>query len=118
MNSPSLSEFVGGARKARRIRFGDLRRLQRDILLGRIASREEVELLIELDAAVDTADRDWGCFLVGAVRDLVVWGEEPVGIVDAKKAEWLSRVLSRGDLTKTGRRLDREIRRLQHTPSL
>lgn len=109
MNSPSLREFVDHALLTRRIRFGDLRRLQRDILPARIASREEAEMLLHLDRAVRSADRDWCDYLVATVRDFVVWGMPPVGSVDSAKAEWLSALLSHGGLTKAGRLIVREV---------
>jgi hypothetical protein len=90
MNSTSLQEFVSRVREARRISFGDLRRLQRDILPGRLTTREDAELLLSLDRTVHKADPDWTVYLVSTVRDFVVWGMVPVGKVDAAKAEWLA----------------------------
>jgi hypothetical protein len=111
MNSPSLREFVSHALDAKRIRFGDLRRLQRDILPARIASREEAQMLIDLDRAVRLADRDWSDYLVATVRDFVVWGLPPVGVVDHDKAEWLIATLTNGGVTKMGRVIAREVAR-------
>jgi hypothetical protein len=111
MNSPSLREFVDRALETRRIRFGDLRRLQRDILPGRISSPEEALLLLELDRAVRIADRDWSDYLVGMVRDYVIWGTAPAGILDRAKADWLMAAVSNGGLTKNGRAIFREVAR-------
>ena len=44
----TLREFVTKALLTKRIGFGDLRRLQRDILPDGITSREEAEILIAL----------------------------------------------------------------------
>ena len=57
MRGTSLRDFVRHAREANRIRFGDVRRLRRDILPARIATREEAELLIDLDRSVSTVDQ-------------------------------------------------------------
>jgi hypothetical protein len=103
MSSASLRDFVSHTLEVKRIRFGDLRRLQRDILPARIATREEAELLIELDRAVRRADPNWRDYLIAAVRDFVVWGLSPVGCVNCEKAEWLTATLARGGATKTGR---------------
>ncbi len=112
MNSTtSLRDFVSHARESGRIRFADLRRLQRDILPARITTCEEAELLIALDRAVRTADRDWSDYLVVTVRDFVIWGIPPVGAVDHDKAEWLVRALSSGGVTKAGLRIAREVAR-------
>src|SRR5688500_12091527 len=111
MNSPSLREFVDRALVSRRISFGDLRRLQRDILPGRIASREEAQMLIELDRVVTTVDRDWSDYLVVTVRDFLVWGLPPAGVLNRQKADWLLSALSNGGLTKNGRTIFREVAR-------
>jgi len=108
MTGTSLRDFVSQTRQAGRIRFGDLRRLQRDILPGRVTTREEAELLLALDRAIRKADRDWNDYLIEAVRDFVVWGMEPVGSVDDEKAEWLMTALAK-PVTKAGRSLAREI---------
>jgi hypothetical protein len=108
MSSSSLREFVSHTREAGRIGFGDLRRLQRDILPDRITTREEAELLLTLDRVVRKADRDWNDYLVGAVRNFVVWGMEPAGSLDDGKVEWLMSVLSK-PTTKAGHALAREI---------
>src|SRR4051812_37491170 len=93
--STTLHEFVSKALEANRIRFGDLRRLQRDILPYRIATRHEAEMLLALDAKVERADRDWVEYLVPAVAQFVVWGLEPAGRIDQEKAEWLIDALAR-----------------------
>ena len=111
MPSPSLRQFVEHALEARRIRFGDLQRLRRDVLPGRIASREDAELLLSLDRSSRNADRDWGDYLVAAVRDFVIWGMEPIGAVDANKAAWLLATVSEGGLTRNGRAIFREVTR-------
>ena len=57
----SLSEFVGKVESKGRISFGDVQRLQRDILPDGLASREEAELLIALDRRATKADPAWSC---------------------------------------------------------
>jgi hypothetical protein len=109
MASTSLRRFVEQVTEAGRIRFGDLRRLQRDMLPSRITSREEAELLISLDRAVRKFDRDWNDYFVSAVRDFAVWGLAPIGQVDRDKAEWLLAALSIGGITRRGRMIAREI---------
>jgi len=92
--STTLHEFVSKALEANRIRFGDLRRLQRDILPYRITTPGEAEILLQLDAAVEKADRDWREYVVPAVAQFVVWGMEPAGRIDEAKAEWLLQALA------------------------
>ena len=48
MSSSTLRDFASAAVQSKRIRFGDLRRLKRDILPARITTREEAEVLIAL----------------------------------------------------------------------
>ena len=108
--SSTLRDFASAAVQSKRIRFGDLRRLKRDILPARITTQEEAEVLIELDAVVEKADREWRSYLIGTVRDFVVWGLTPVGQVDRAKAEWLVVVLSSGVARKTARTLPARLR--------
>src|SRR3954468_17734837 len=112
--SSTLRDFASAAVQSKRIRFGDLRRLKRDILPARITTREEAEVLIALDAVVEKADREWRSYLIGPVRDFVVWGLIPAGRVDHAKAEWLVSVLSSGVAPKTARTLAREVAREAH----
>ena len=55
----TLREFVTKALLTKRIGFGDLRRLQRDILPDGITTREEAEVLIALDQAIERIDKAW-----------------------------------------------------------
>jgi hypothetical protein len=57
MSGTSLRDFVLRAVEHKRKRFGDLRRLQRDILPARITTREQAKVLIALDSSVDRAAR-------------------------------------------------------------
>src|SRR5215218_8733897 len=89
MSGTTLRDFVVNAVEMNRIRFADLRRLQRDILPYRITTQQEAEMLLSLDATVERADRDWREYLVPADAQFAVWGLEPVGRVDQGKADWL-----------------------------
>ena len=106
--STTLRDFVLNAVEMKRIRFADLRRLQRDILPYRITTREEVEMLLSLDAVVERADRDWRQYLVPAVAQFAVWGLEPVGRVDQAKADWLLEALELA-APKTGSAIIRHV---------
>jgi hypothetical protein len=107
--SGTLRDFARAAVESNRIRFGDVRRLQRDILPSRITTREEAEVLIALDGVIEKADRDWRDYLIRTVRDFAVWGLRPVGQVDREKAEWLIAILSSGVSRKTAGTIVREI---------
>src|SRR3954469_14953240 len=74
MGGASLRDFVRKALHIKRIRFADLRPLQRDVLAARITTREQAEVLIALDDSLDKADREWRQYLIATVRDFVVWG--------------------------------------------
>jgi hypothetical protein len=111
MNTSSLQAFATKITAKKRITFGDVRRLQRDILPDGIGSREEAELLLSLDGAVERADGAWCDWLVGAIVDFVVWGERPTGLVESDAAQWLTdRLTASGQPSKAGRRIAREIR--------
>jgi hypothetical protein len=92
----SLHNFASKALEANRIRFADLRRLQRDVLPLRITTRDEAEVLLALDGTVERADRDWTEYVVPAVVQFVIWGLEPVGRIDQEKADWLAAAVAKG----------------------
>src|SRR5215213_2763204 len=90
MINSSLQTFASKVQAAGRISFGDVRRLQRDILPDGISSRDEAELLLTLAQAVNRADRAFSDWLVATMVDFVVWGMRPTGTVDADTADWLT----------------------------
>ncbi|HYF54270.1 MAG TPA: hypothetical protein VEA41_08420 [Salinarimonas sp.] len=112
MADSNLQDFVAKTIEKGRISFGDVRRLQRDILPDGVASRDEVELLLALDRAAPRADRTWSEWLVPAIVDFVVWGERPTGRVEAEAAGWLTAALG-GEAapTRAARLIAREIAR-------
>jgi hypothetical protein len=109
MSKISLSQFVGKLRQTGRIGFGDVQRLQRNILPDGIGTRQEAELLIELDRHVSRADDAWSSFLVATLVEFVVWAERPTGVVNEDTARWLAAILSAAPATKTARRIAREV---------
>jgi hypothetical protein len=112
MSKVSLSEFVSKLREKGRISFGDVQRLQRDVLPDGLGEREEAELLIELDRHVSRTDDAWSGFLIATLVEFVVWAERPTGIVDEDTARWLAAALT-GDSaalpTRTARLVAREV---------
>jgi len=109
MINSSLQAFASNVQKAGRISFGDVKRLQRDILPDGISSRAQAELLITLDQTVSRADRAFADWLVAMMVDFVVWGLRPTGTVDAETAAWLTPFLVGQRATKTMLRLAREL---------
>src|SRR4051794_5247033 len=109
MISSSLQAFASTVQKAGRISFGDVKRLQRDILPNGISARGEAELFLTLDQTVSRADRAFADWLVAMMVDFVVWGLRPTGSVDAETAAWLTPFLVGQRATKTMRRLAREL---------
>jgi len=109
MINSSLQAFASSVQKAERISFGDVKRLQRDILPDGISSREEAEILLTLDQTVSRADRAFADWLVAMMVDFVVWGLRPTGTVDAETAAWLTPFLVGQRTTKTMRHLAREV---------
>src|SRR3954454_21184497 len=90
MINSSLQAFASNVHKAGRISFGDVKRLQRDILPDGIRTRAEPELLLTLDQTISRADRAFADWLVAMMVDFVVWGVRPTGTVDAETAAWLT----------------------------
>ncbi len=90
METSTLESFVQTVLRDKRIRFGDVRRLQRNVLASGIASREEAETLLALDRSIAKPDPAWTDFLVTAIRRFVVEIMEPKGFVDSGKTDWLA----------------------------
>ena len=108
----SLSDFASKVRSKNRISFGDVQRLQRNVLPDGIGSRADAELLIELDRETARTDRAWERWLVATIVDFVVWAERPTGVVDENTANWLAAALNGPETTpptKTARLIAREI---------
>jgi hypothetical protein len=108
----SLSDFTIKVRSKNRISFGDVQRLQRNVMPDGIGSREDAELLIELDREMARTDRAWDRWLVASIVDFVVWAERPTGVVDEDTASWLAAALTGPESTrptKTARLIAREI---------
>lgn len=100
MTDPRLSAFVATILRAKRIRFGDVRRLSRDVLARGIADRETAETLLALDRAIDRADPAWIEYLAGAIRDFAV--------AEGNESGWLTAALGHRP-TKAGRAVEREL---------
>jgi hypothetical protein len=110
MDNSKLQDFVTTTVLHNRITFGDVRRLQRDYLPHGLASREQVELLLQLDGMIDRADRAWADWLVAAVFDFAVFSERSVDAVESGTCDWLLDHLAALDIsTKVTRRLERDL---------
>src|SRR5436190_1144937 len=88
-----LNDMADEIRVRGRIGFGDVRRLERDILPHGVNCREEAEILIRLDRETARADRAWNEWFVAVMVDYVVWSERPTAIVNEQAAMWLSAAL-------------------------
>jgi hypothetical protein len=112
MSNVKLQHFVTDTAARGRITFGDVRRLDRDYLPGGVSSREEAEMLLELDTKIGRADSAWTEWLVAAIVEFAVWSEPPIGGAVGGTDEWLKSTLAgTSKTTKAGRKIAREIRR-------
>jgi hypothetical protein len=109
INTSKLDAFAARARAAGRILYGDVCRLQRDVLPDGITSREEVRILLDLDRAIPRKDLSFSEFLVTSIVSFVVWGERPTGRVEAGTAEWLLSCICGEKITRTGVAIAAEI---------
>ncbi len=113
--SASLRAFVTKALERNRISFGDLRRLQRNVLPQGLFTREQAEVLIALDQTIPRTDKAWAGYLVAALTDFVVWRSSSPGRVEPETAAWLVASLSCGRPTRTTGMIARAIvREAQH----
>lgn len=110
MINKNLHDFVGAVSANRQIRYGDVRRLQRDILPSGIVSRDEAEILVALNAQLDRANRAWAQWLVVAVTEFVANQDEGGHSIEQAAGEWLGR-LGAPSSTRFGRGIAHKLRR-------
>ena len=108
MSNASLCTFAEKVRANNRIRFGDLRRLQRDVLPRGLSSREDAELLLGLDRAIKKTDEGWPAHLATLVKDFVIATCVRPGCVDRPTAQWLISSLA-GNRSATALAIGRAI---------
>jgi hypothetical protein len=104
MDNTSLRDFASRAASSGRIRFGDLRRLQRNVLPNGITTREDAEALLDLNQAVSRADPDWPGWLSSALKAYAASGDG----IDPQKAAWLAERLAAWR-TKAAQTLARQL---------
>jgi hypothetical protein len=93
MDTTPLGLFATKARASNRLLYGDLRRLQRDVLPTGATSREEVEILLSLDW-IERVDRDWPRYLAMTVSEFVLSTSDPPGVISGEAAAWLAAALA------------------------
>ena len=109
MTTGHLNDFAMSVLARGRVTFGDVRRLQRDVLAGGITTREEAETLLSISDRLVRADRAWAQWLAAAVARYLA-AEEGAGVEDA--GTWLETLLAPSPAsTALGRRIARCIRR-------
>jgi len=106
----SLPDFACNIISKGQITLGDVRRLQRNYLPGGITNREELEILISLNAKLVRADRIWAQWLVAAVADFVKTRESCQHSFKDDADKWVQH-LHAASATKLGLRIGRQIRR-------
>jgi hypothetical protein len=85
----ALETFITNAMGRGEISRSDVNALRRDIVPNGLESRDEADLLIALDRALQDKDESWTAFMVQAVVDFAVWSSRPTGRIDRETAEWL-----------------------------
>ena len=98
MDTTPLCVFASKARASNRLLYGDLRRLQRDVLPTGATSREEVEVLLSLDS-IERVDEDWPRYLVMTVSEFVLATSVPPGVISGDIAAWLVTALAEANPT-------------------
>ena len=93
MDTTPLRAFASKAKTNHRVLYGDLRRLQRDVLPAGARTREDLAILLALDG-IERVDEGWPGYLARAVTEFVLSTSDPPGIVDAEAAAWLAGALS------------------------
>jgi hypothetical protein len=105
-----LEEFVGKVTANGQISYGEVRRLQRDYLPSGITNREELEVLIGLNARLDRADKAWAQWLVGLVAEFAIKRQVHEHPIEEGVCKWVGRLLA-APTTAVGRRIAGQVRR-------
>lgn len=115
MGNVILHAFIGKVRDSRRLLYGDLQRLQRDVLPNGPATHAEAEALIGLDVLVERADNGWPGYLAAALRAFALSASTPPGSIDRATAEWLVAALGGLPYRKAVSVAREIVREAQHT---
>jgi hypothetical protein len=109
MINGNLQDFVRNVIAKGNMGYGDVRRLQRDYLPSGITNREDLELLIPLNAALVRADKAWAQWFVASVVEF--FAERDVREHSSREpaGEWAARLLV-ASTTRLGRRIARQVR--------
>ena len=109
MSNVSLQDFCNRMIEAGCVTRADVRELSAEILADGFETRDDVDMLLALDRAVEV-DTAFADFLVAATVDFAVWGERPTGYIERATAEWLAAsIRGRSGPTRTGARIAMEI---------
>jgi hypothetical protein len=108
MNNIFLHAFIRKVRESRRLLYGDLQRLQRDVLPNGISTRDEAEALIALNSGLERADDGWPGYLAEALKQFVLSTSRPRESINPETAAWLATALA-GLRSKTAVEIAREV---------
>jgi hypothetical protein len=113
----TLQKFCEKTIKRQSFTEKDALYLLRSLLSEGLFCREEADILIALDRALNCHNMILSDTITGFVVNYVVWGERPTGRIDTDKARWLAASLSAGRiLGPSAIRIAREaIREAQET---
>jgi hypothetical protein len=92
MDTAPLTLFAQKVLASNRLLFADLRRLRRDVLPNGITTREEAELLLELDH-IGRGNAEWPAYLAEVVAAFIPSASKPPDLALATTA-WLITQLS------------------------
>ena len=106
----NLPDFACNIISKGQITLGDVRRLQRNYLPGGITNREELEILISLNAKLVRADKVWAQWLVSAVAIFIKTRKASERSLEDAAGKWVERLFATST-TKLGLRIARQIRR-------
>jgi hypothetical protein len=94
MGNIFLHAFISKVRDSRRLLYGDLQRLQRNVLPDGPTTREEAETLIALHDVLERVDDGWPGYLAGALKAFALSSSKPRGSIDRERAKWLVSALA------------------------
>lgn len=89
-------------------------RIVNEVYRDGIVSREEAELLFQMNDRLEARDVNWSSRFIEAVTDFLLTRESPVGFVTQEEANWLQAQVERDDHIATESEIDLLLSVLRH----
>lgn len=91
----------------------DVIMLRREVYPDGVVSRDEADVLFEINTTCDRQCPEWVDFFVEALTDYLVHQEKPSGYISAENADWLVKTISRDRMVGSAAELELLVKVLE-----